>query len=346
MTKVATIDTRRFFALLLIAAMLIAMIPIGVAVFPYSVLADNETFVGGDFEVNDGDFFIGSVEIWTTGGSPSLETSIAPHLEYHVKVDVTDTNGMNTLDNVTVVLFYETDGEIVTDNAMGSDDSQTQATFEWMSGGDFAVVGPTGTWDCEPAGGIGSVVPTLAGQTGGVFEFHITVGDVATQTGTTSRWFAYAYASDPFSDGYEFGSALTMQWYGAIAATGTTPSWTAAAPDAAYRQQSVLVTYISNGGYNKFARASSPWTRTPAGTDATLTDSDSPGANGFALKADDQDGDPDVAHRLISSYRPIGTGSQTEEIGDDDASGLWLKLGTPFVQGTYSGTVYFGISNS
>jgi len=44
MTKVATMDTRRFVTMLLLAAMLIAMIPISMVVLPSGLLAaDNDT---------------------------------------------------------------------------------------------------------------------------------------------------------------------------------------------------------------------------------------------------------------------------------------------------------------
>jgi hypothetical protein len=39
------------------------------------------------------------------------------------------------------------------------------------------------------------------------------------------------------------------------------------------------------------------------------------------------------------------TGDLTIEDGDDATNWLYLKLGTPFVDGTYSGTITFWIRN-
>ncbi len=40
------------------------------------------------------------------------------------------------------------------------------------------------------------------------------------------------------------------------------------------------------------------------------------------------------------------TGAQTAEAGDTVGTNtLWLKLGSPFTDNTYSGTIYFRIAN-
>jgi hypothetical protein len=342
MTKVATIDTRRFFALLLIAAMLMAMIPIGVAMLPSGVLAAEDN-VTGTFGVNDGSFDIVGVEVWST----ILESSLTPTIEYHVNVEVLYENGLDRLDEVKVILFYESDGEIVTDNAMGSDDSQMQATFQWTPGLGFVIVDDTTTWDCDDAH---SVPPVSLAVPQDVFEFHITVGEVATQTiGPAAKWFAYASATDTEESAtrYDFSGALDMEWWGSIEATGA-PDWDAAAPGAPYTLQSVSVKYVANGAFDKGAKASGSWSRTGNGTPAILTDADTLEANEFALKANESTSEPVGESQRLNSgdYIVIGTGPQTEEVGDTDTSGLWLKLGTPFYQGTYTGTIFFEISNS
>jgi hypothetical protein len=333
--------------MLLLAAMLIAMIPIGVAMLPSGVLASENQTVSGTFEVSDGDFNIAGVEVWSTVGTPEEVFSLAPTVDYHVKVTVYDANGLDTLDNVTVILFYESDNGTYDDGEeVGSDNVQTHATFQWTpgSGGVFEIVGPlTTTWACSDAG---SSQPSLTTDND-TFEFHITVGEVATfaPASGTPKWFAYASATDPTGTEEGVSDPLTTQWFGSIALSGPDPSWAADIPGSDYRPDTVLVTYVSNGGFTKSAMAGGTWDRAAGPTDATLVNSDSPLANEFGLKADHLNVGASSAHILFTTPREIGTGAQTVEEPGTETNYLWLKLGTPFLQGTYTGTIYFQISN-
>jgi len=344
MTKVATIDTRKFLALLLLTAMLATMIPISVVtMLPGGVLAgDNSTVsshIGGTFTVNDGSFSIHSATVYTTTNSST--TTPSPAVAYHVKVDVENTSGLDKLTQVNAILYYDADGTYSDNNEVGSDAAQTHATLRWTPAGDFVLDGPGGTWSCDNSS---SVEPAdLASKTRDVFEFHVTIGKVATYTptGNAPRWFAYGSATDAGGTVENVSSALAMQWYGEINAASDTLAWSGAAPGTDYTVQTVSVTYVSNGVFNKGAEATSPWT-----PNAVLTDSDTLGSNQFALKADDTGTLPDDTHRLISSaYRTIGSGTQTSESPSADTIGVWLKLGAPFTQGAYSGTIYLQISN-
>ena len=336
MTEVATIDKRKVLCLVMVAAMVIATV---MAMIAPRVARAAEDTVSGSFEVNDGSFNVDNVTIWSM--APAEVTEMSPHTDFHVKVDITNTSGLDKLSEVKVILFYESDGAYTAGDEVGSDAAADHATFKWTpgSGGVFEIVGPLSTtWDCSDAG---SIEPSNLLVTEDAFEFHITVGDVATFTATTDHWYAYAIATDvEGTDAFVTGD-LTMAWYGAIAA-GASVTWAAAAPGTGYTQQDVSVNYIANGDYVKSARASATW-----GTTATLTDSDTLGANEFALKVDDQNlSEPAGSSRVTSSYESIGSDGQTTELGDTDTSGLWLKLGAPFTKGTYAGTVYLQISNT
>ncbi len=340
MTKIATIDTRRFVAMVLIVAMLAAMLPMAVvAVLPGGVLGAENASVSGTFTVNDGSFSIDNVTVYTTTDNSST-TSMTPHVAYHVKVAVTNTNGLDNITQVNAILYYDSNGTYTDNSEVGSDNAQTHATFKWTPAGDFEIVGPSGKWACDNSS---SVEPSNFAVTQGVFEFHVTVGDVATyaRAGSTPRWFAYGSATNGPTTVENASSALTMQWYGAITTSGSL-TWSGAAPGSGYTERTVSVTYVSNGAFNKQAQATSPWSSV-----AKLVDSDTPGANEFALKADDTGSLPGDDHRLVSTeYRVIGTGSQTIESPNAETTSVWLKIGSPFTAGTYNGTVYFQISNS
>jgi hypothetical protein len=339
MSKVGMIDTRKFVSLVITAALIIATV---MAMIVPRVARAAEDTVSGSFEVNDGSFNVDNVTIWSM--APAEVTEMSPHTDFHVKVDITNTSGLDKLSEVKVILFYESDGAYTAGDEVGSDAAADHATFKWTpgSGGLFEIVGPLTTkWNCSDAG---SIQPSSLLVTEDAFEFHITVGDVATFTATTDHWYAYAIATDVEGTDEFVTGDLTMAWYGAIAA-GASVTWAAAAPGTGYTQQDVSVNYIANGDYVKSARASATWT-TGAVT-ADLTDDDTLGANEFALKIDDQNtSEPGVGSRVTSSYEPIGSDYQTDEAGDTDTSGLWLKLGSPFTKGTYTGTVYFQISNT
>lgn len=333
MTKAATIKNHRILYFVAAAAMVIAM---AMALIVPGVARAAEDPVSGSFEVNDGSFNVDNVTIWSM--APAEVTEMSPHTDFHVKVDITNTSGLDKLSEVKVILFYESDGAYTAGDEVGSDAAADHATFIWTPAGDFVLDGPSSTtWACDNSS---SVVPANLYVTNDSFEFHITVGDVATFTATTDTWYAYAIATDvEGTDDFVTGD-LTMAWYGAIAA-GASVSWLAAAPGTDYTQQDVSVNYIANGDYVKSAKADATWDA------ATLTDSDTLGANEFALKADDQNAsEPDGTSRLTSSYESIGSDAQTDEAGDTDTSGLWLKLGSPFTKGTYTGTIYFQISNT
>ena len=333
MTKVATIDTRKFVSLVITAAMILATVM--ALIVPKVARAATEDTVSGQFGVNDGTFTVDNVTIWSMASV--AVTTMAPHTPFHVKVDITNTNGLDKITQIDVILFYESDGTYDSSDEGGSNAAADQATLRWTPAADFVLAGPgSTTWACDNSS---SVEPANLAVPNGSFQFHVTIGDVATHT-ATGKWFAYAVATDASISPHFHGSALDMSWYGAIAADASV-TWTAAAPGTDYTQQDVSVNYIANGDYVKSARASATWGA------ATLTDSDTLVSNEFALKVDDQNSDEPIgSSRVTSSYESIGSDGQTDELGDTNTSGLWLKLGSPFTKGTYNGTVYLQISNT
>ena len=339
MTKVATIDTRRFLALLLIAAMLMATLLAAIA--PKVAFGATNGSLTGSIILGNGIINVDNVTVWTTGGSPAETTSMTPHSDYHVKIGVSNSNTMNDLTTVSFILFYDSDGTYTDNEEVGGNAAATHATFTWTNSTDtFAKDGPTGTWSCNTTD---SLAPSM-GAPNGIFEFHITTGDVATETVGAAHWHIHAVATDGTSpdDGTKLN--LTMQWYGAITINTANVSWANANPgmDYAASDATVSVTYVSNGHFHKAIKSD-----TDSWSGATQVDNDSPGQQQFALKATDSDTYGE-AIRFFTSYLDIGESAiQTVEAPTPETTNtIWLKTGTPFTTGTYSGAIYYQISNA
>jgi hypothetical protein len=271
-------------------------------------------------------------------------TSMSPHVAYDVKVDVFDSNTLEDLTTITVILFYDANGTYVAGDEGGADAAATHATFTWTEAtSTFAETGPGGTWAISDAL---SSEPPLTGPVG-TFEFRITIGDVATQTVNPARWHVYAIATDGASPDSDTAEGLTTEWYGAITINTTSVAWTTVTPNMDWTDSdaAVSVTYVSNGHYHKAIKSdSATWTGV---SNATQVNSASPGQQQFALKATDSATELDAV-LFLTTYTDIGeSATQTDEDGVDDvANTIWLKTGTPFTTGTYSGTIYYQIAMS
>ena len=339
MTKAATMKNHRLMYIVAAATMVIAVV---MALIGPKLAMAAEDSLPASFDMGNGTIVTDNVGVWTVADVST--SSMTPQVAYDVKVDVYDSNTLNDLTTITVILFYDANGTYLAGDESGSDADEDQATFTWTQAtGTFAKTGPDGTWAISDGD---SVEPTLTDPTG-TFEFRITIGDVATQTVDPARWHVYAIATDGFSPDSDTAENLTMQWYGAITIITGSVAWTTVTPgmDWTASDDPVEVTYISNGHYHKAIKSNAAaWT---GGDGATQVDSDSPGQQQFALKATDSATELDAV-RFLTSYVDIGeSATQTDEDGVDDvANTIWLKTGTPFTTGTYSGTIYYQIAMS
>jgi hypothetical protein len=110
-------------------------------------------------------------------------------------------------------------------------------------------------------------------------------------------------------------------------------------------KKSVTVSYISNGNYDA-AVSTTNWTS--GGNTATLNTVGTPGANQFSLKAWSSDNltAADLVATAAADCVIDNTGVQTGESGSTNSGNtLYLKVGTPFVDGVYSGAITFYIRN-
>jgi hypothetical protein len=186
----------------------------------------------------------------------------------------------------------------------------------------------------------------------GTFDFHFTPGKVATATDGTSGWHIFAEVTDTTSasDNTHKTDHVHMAWYGQVDISGTV-TWTGVVPsqtDEASVTNTITENYTSNGNWYIKVAATSPWTAT--GESATLvTDNTALVASQFSLKADDAGvlANAEYVQEYSNFSNAIQTGTITSESGDQSATNeLWLSLGTPFPNGTYTGTIYYLISSS
>ena len=222
MTKVATIDTRRFLALLLIAAMLMAMIPIAVAVLPSGVLAsdnaaDNEGTVEGGFTLNNDAPTVNSVTLYKHD-NVTTTLDMDPTVEYIVQVSVTDLNKLSDLASLYVTIYYDEDGVYDVGQVPTSYSADNAAILKWDGLNTWSIEDGGSTWDIS-----GDCVDPddLAAQNTFTFQFHFTVGRIAREsshdTNDDAKWMIYAKATDkdavPGTHALQQAN-LEMNWYG------------------------------------------------------------------------------------------------------------------------------------
>ena len=336
MTKAATIENHRFLCLIVLAAMLIAMIP--VAVLHGGLLAANTDNMDGSFTLGNSAPTIDSVVVTDNGNVTA--TSLTPQMEYIIKVQVTDANTLADLTTCNVTLFYDADNDNDAGDIPSENTTHAARVVCNQDADTFTLTPEPTTWNAGSA----SDAPT-ATDNQGVFLFHILIGKIAIQS--SSNWDVYVSVRDDEGGQDDEYSAkdLGMNFYGEVSTSASVDfgSVTAGSTYAANEQGSKSVTYITNGAYDEQVAASATW------GGATLDDTDNPGANEFCLQANDID-DIGTAQQVsdTSSYVTIddsGTHTQSETGDTVGTNTIWLRLGTPFTSGTYDGTIYFKVIN-
>jgi len=234
---------------------------------------------------------IGTVALWTTGGSPVETTSLTPQVEFNIKIPVTDNDTLNDLVTVNATLYYDSDGTYSEGEVPTSGNTQTCAILTWTKSTNTLTI-DSGSGSSWAVNNSSSIFPSLSG-TSGTFEFHFKPGKVATQTTGSAEWHIYVKATDSITNtGTGNKQNLTMNWYSEIVVNTGTVDWGNVTAGLEFaegdpsEEAGISVTYICNGAYNQQAKASTPWTGSPSGT-ATLNTGGTPGANEFSLKAND-----------------------------------------------------------
>ncbi|MBM4445408.1 MAG: hypothetical protein FJ020_08955 [Chloroflexi bacterium] len=337
------VDIRNTVALLVVIAMIVAIAPM--LVFPAGVGAVDNASIEGTFTLGSAAPIINTVTILESDGLTPA-TSLTPMSTYYVRVNITDDNTLDDLATCNVTVLYDTNSNNSTGDIPA--DGATQAATLQLNV-------DTSTWSISDGGSTWDIVtgscsqPTLTNITGD-FTFCFTVGKIATEY---SDWDFYVAVADDSANGDTLYEAenLPMNWYGEIAITDGTLAWGQVLAgtgfgDGVNEVTGIEVNYIANGAYDEqVATDDTAW-----GGSSTLVASETLSSNQFAIKVDDEatyDGtDPQLVNLYSTDWATIDvTGAQTTESGDDVTNTFWPKLGSPFVDANYSGTIYFKIAN-
>lgn len=325
---------------------IIAVIALVLSVSPGVALAAESGTSTGSFGCGNSAPEITGVTLYNTADEPV--TSMTPQVEYYVQVTVGDANTLNDLNDITVYIYYDADGTY--NEQTPAANTSTCAILTWTNPATWAIdPAASTTWTQET-----SVVPTLTGASGD-FEFHFKPGKVALESPDADEWHIYVVVDDGTVDDSAYQENCNMAWYGEITVNTATVNWGSVTAGMDFGEDtdseagSISVTYLTNGDYDEKIAAESPWDDGGTNT-ATLIPGGSPGTNQFSLKADDTGTLPSGSDGLVTIYDiwlTIDTsGDQTDEDGDTvGTNAIWLKLGTPFVSATYTGTIYYQIAD-
>ena len=342
MTRAATIKNHRLLCLVAAAAMVIAAV-MALIVPKVARAAENEGITGSFTVGNAAPVLTEAATLYNSGHTGTV-TSMTPQTAYEVKVSVADAGTIDDLNTVIVSIFYDADSDNDTADIPAAG---TQACFIMTC----TVGGANGTWAGNPSSSTSwsidsdnCVQPSLTAGSGD-FYFRFTPGKVATEA---TDWDVYVVVTDDNSanDTYYDAGNYDMQWYGEINVTTASVDWGSVTAGMDFTDpaadQTVEVNYIANGAWDASVATGGTW------NSATLDPDGGPAANYFSLKAWRSASEPSADFVTTTNTDCVidDTGTQTGESGStNSANTLYLDLGTPFVDGAYSGTITFYVSN-
>ena len=325
------------------ALAVVVTIAIGTAVLP--VMAGTEGSSTGSFNLGNAAPSVTSITLHAADHSDPTISAMTPQTEYAVKIDISDANTLNDINEIQVII--KTNG---TDT--GASDSVTdKATYKWTptGGGTWSLAGPTGsTWGIDATQ---SSEPDDLGLTAGTWWLNFIPGKVARESTT---WDIYVQVTDK---GPQTGDKIvwgkTMNWYGEISAEDTSYSFgdiglgdtdkSISTPE----DHNINVKTISNGNY-KLSSKSGNWSKS---SDWAVLDWDGTlDAGHFALKVDGS-GDVSTSNYVSDTSEPItdynNVVAPTAEAGDIKEIYQWISVAdSGLLPGTYSGTYYVQIADA
>ena len=310
------------------------VVAIGATVLPAMAAEDSST---GAFTLSNAAPDVTSVVLYQDDETTTT-TSMTPQTEYAVKIEAGDTNTLDDIRYVTVVIQkYE---------FSGSDDVSDQATYKYdrdASTEKWSLVGPLSTtWSIDEPD---SDVPGDLTAMSGTWCVHFVPGKIARE----ATWDIEvtveddAAATDTLSQ-----TDLSMQWYGELTADDTSFGFGIVdlggsdQPITDPTDNKVDSTLIANGNY-KFESKSGNWVGQGAGTETASLDWDGTLESGhFQLENDNANTVGDT-NNVQDSYTTItdcaSLTGPTAETGDSIPVYAWVSLAVDgFIPQTYQGT--------
>lgn len=363
---------KRLLQLLLAAAILLT-------ISPEWATAASEGSVAGHFGIAVAPE-LEAIEIFEAGTS-DVPHALSPRQEYDIKVTVTDFDGIDNLNVLTVRMWYDFQGD--QDNEAGFDYwldtpyARVELIWSRETNSVSLTPMPNSTWEIVQEH---CVLPSLAeldSETTFTFTFRVGVSRVAHSTATEiAFWRVGAKVQDEGDQAdfllYENGgiAGIKMNWYGEIAVDdgalvdwGNIPAGTNFSDSHSHQRIEYYVRYYANGNYSQQIKAGQVWTMVDGEEAATLTN-DASSPNSFALMAGARQNIPGQTLPDVNSAIPVPADGSFVTICSSDFTGelgdamspswyfygkgwndLFIKVSHEFITGTYTGTLTYGVVN-
>jgi len=324
-----------------IAALAVVMIiAIGTTALP--AMAGTEGSSTGSFNLGNAAPSVTSISLHAADHSNTTISAMDPQTEYAVKIDISDANTLNDINEILVIIREK-------NTSVHDPDSVTdKATYNWTTTG-WSLVGPTNsTWGIDTSQ---SSEPTDFGDTAGTWWLNFVPGKVARESNT---WDIFVQVTDKGSEtSFKIKSGYKMNWYGEISAVDDSYSFGEIGlgdtdkPISTPDDHDIDVKTISNGNYTLSSKSGN-WSK---GSDWAVLDWDGElEAGHFALKVD--------GNGTVDTYNYVGDTSETitdynnvnaptAEAGDTKEIYQWISVAdSGLLPGTYSGTYNIQIADA
>ena len=323
-----------------IAALAVVMtIAIGTTALP--AMAGTEGSSTGSFNLGNAAPQVTAVALYESNESTPA-SQMTPPTEYAVKIDVSDSNTLNDIDEITVV--------IKKDGYSDSDDVHNQATYKWTPSGGWQLVGPTDTlWSLET-----SSEPDDLNATDGTWWLHFKPSKVATE----ANWDINVTVNDGTATDTGSVQDIPMLLYVEISAVdasysfgnvnlGTTENNITQPTDG-----NIQVTAIANGAYKLESKTNTTWTGQNTSDEATVNSSSGTLDDGEIRLIDNAANSysggtnvPTSAYQTIAGYSSLS--GPTDESGASHDIYQWLDVASKgLLPDTYQGTYYVQIADA
>jgi len=321
------------------ALAVVVIIAIGTAVLP--AMAGTEGSSTGSFNLGNAAPSVTVALYESNESDPANE--MTPPTEYAVRIDVSDSNTLNDIDEITVV--------IKKDGYSGNDDVHNRSTYNWTPSGGWQFVGPTDTgWSLETT----SKTPGDLAVTSDTWWLHFRPSKVATE----ANWSINVTVNDGTATDTGSVQDIPMLLYVEISAVDTSYSFgnvnlgTTENNITDPNDGNIGVTAIANGAYKLQSKTNTTWTGQNTNDVATVNSSSGTLDDGEIRLIDNAANSYSEGSKVqTSAYQPIaGYGGLTGPTSEDGASHAiyqWLDVASEgLLPDTYQGTYYVQIADA
>ncbi len=353
--------------------LLMAALSFALALVPLAS-ASSEASSGGQFSIGAVAPEVTSITFYNANKSSTV-TAAVPQNKYWIEIGVSDANSIDDISNITVYLYYTTNSS--SQGAIPA--SVSPSDFVILKYVRTAYSGQPGTWAFYYSNGtkigtsfgtweiVNQSDPSDWGATTGTFGVEIVVGKTAHEANdgiVAGDWEVLVKAVDNEGlVGNNSAYGYAVDWYGEIWVTndftfGTVKPGTSNNPinSTSSGHAGYLDVYVvSNGNYDINVKTNATWVG--ANTKASLTVVNSTATLGLKqirVKINSTDNataammlpTSSYANWLVDQTGPTEDGSASSGQGAHHYAYLWLDVGTGVPVDSYTGEVYFQVTNA